>query len=441
MSSQPKSARETAFYVLERAKSGAWSDSALKSAIRSNALSPRDSALCSRICYGVQQNQLLLDYWISCFSRVPVEKLESAVLTALRMGLYQIALMDRVPERAAVNESVELVKRSSRNPNSSRLTNGILRAFCRREGDWPQAPSLSVQYSHPQWLVNALAAELPGGDVEPLLAADNSQPPTTIQVNTLRTTTQELANALAERGVGVRLHPWLPDCLELTGTGDLEELPQFRAGDFTVQDAAAKLAVLAADPQPGDRVLDACAAPGGKSFAAAVQMQDRGELFSCDIQPKKVRLIRDGAKRLGISILTAEVRNGKAFYEDCGSKYDLVLADVPCSGLGIIRKKPDIRYKNPDSLGDLPDVQRAILDNVSRYVKPGGTLLYATCTVLRRENRDVVEGFLADHPAFRLEPFRLPGPVGDVPEGMVTLWPHLHGTDGFFMAKLRKEHD
>ncbi|MCD7758079.1 MAG: 16S rRNA (cytosine(967)-C(5))-methyltransferase RsmB, partial [Clostridiales bacterium] len=332
MSSQPKSARETAFYVLERAKSGAWSDSALKSAIRSNGLSPRDSALCSRICYGVQQNQLLLDYWISCFSRVPVEKLESAVLTALRMGLYQIALMDRVPERAAVNESVELVKRSSRNPNSPRLTNGILRAFCRREGNWPQAPSLSVQYSHPQWLVNALAAELPSGDVEPLLAADNSQPPTTVQVNTLRTTTEELANALAERGVGVRLHPWLPDCLELTGTGDLEELPQFRAGDFTVQDAAAKLAVLVADPQPGDRVLDACAAPGGKSFAAAVQMQNKGEIFSCDIQPKKVRLIREGAKRLGISILTAEVRNGKAFYEDCEAGYDLVLADVPCSG-------------------------------------------------------------------------------------------------------------
>ncbi|MCD8145753.1 MAG: 16S rRNA (cytosine(967)-C(5))-methyltransferase RsmB [Clostridiales bacterium] len=441
MSSQPKNARETAFYVLERAKSGAWSDSALKSAIRSNDLSPRDSALCSRICYGVQQNQLLLDYWIACFSRVPVEKLESAVLTALRMGLCQIALMDRVPERAAVNEAVELVKRSSRNPNSSRLTNGILRAFCRREGDWPQAPSLSVQYSHPQWLVNALAAELEGGDVEPLLAADNSQPPTTVQVNTLRTTTEQLANDLAERGVGVRLHPWLPDCLELTGTGDLEELPQFRAGDFTVQDAAAKLAVLAADPKPGDRVLDACAAPGGKSFAAAVQMQNRGELFSCDIQPKKVQLIRDGARRLGISILTAEVRNGKAFYEDCGSGYDLVMADVPCSGLGIIRKKPDIRYKNPDSLGNLPAIQRDILDNVSRYVKPGGTLLYATCTVLHRENRDVVEAFLENHPAFRLEPFHLPGPVGEVQEGMVTLWPHIHGTDGFFMAKLRKEHD
>ncbi len=441
MSSQPKSARETAFYVLERAKRGAWSDSALKNAIRSGELSPRDSALCSRICYGVQQNQLLLDYWISCFSRVPVEKLESAVLTALRMGLYQIALMNRVPERAAVNESVELVKRSSRNPNSSRLTNGILRAFCRREGNWPQAPSLSIQYSHPQWLVNAFSAELAGEDVEPLLAVDNSQPPTTVQVNTLRTTTDALANALSERGVGVRLHPWLPDCLELTGTGDLEELPQFRAGDFTVQDAAAKLAVLAANPKPGDRVLDACAAPGGKSFAAAVQMQNQGEIFSCDIQPKKVQLIRDGAKRLGISILMAEVRNGKAFYEDCGSGYDLVMADAPCSGLGIIRKKPDIRYKSPDSLGDLPDVQRAILDNVSRYVKPGGTLLYATCTVLTRENRDVVEGFLAAHPAFRLEPFSLPGPVGEVQEGMVTLWPHIHGTDGFFMAKLRREHD
>lgn len=441
MSSQPKNARQTAFYVLESAKRGAWSDGTLKSAIRSSGLSGRDSALCSRICYGVQQNQMLLDFWISCYSRVPVEKLESAVHTALRMGMYQVALMDRIPDRAAVSESVELVKRYSKNPNSSKLTNGILRAFCRKEGEWPHPTSLAVQYSHPQWLVDLFTAELGEGNVEALLEADNSQPPTTIQVNTLRTTPEQLAAALRERGITVHFHPWLEGCLELTGTGNLEELPQFQSGDFMVQDAAAKLAALAADPRPGDAVLDVCAAPGGKSFGAAMAMENRGSILSCDIQQKKVDLIRSGAQRLGISILEAEVRNGKAFYEDCKDRFDLVIADVPCSGLGIIRKKPDIRYKNPETLEGLPTIQRDILNNVARYVKPGGCLLYSTCTVLSRENQQVVQEFLSRNPEFSLEAFELPRPVGKVEAGMLTLWPHIHGTDGFFMAKLRRNHD
>lgn len=441
MSSQPKNARQTAFYVLESAKYGAWSDGKLKSAIRANDLSGRDSALCSRICYGVQQNQMLLDFWISCFSRVPVEKLESAVQTALRMGMYQVALLDRIPDRAAVSESVELVKQNSKNPNSSKLTNGILRAFCRKEGEWPQPTNLAVKYSHPQWLVDLFTAELGEGDVEALLKANNGQPPTTIQVNTLRTTPERLATALRERGITVNPHPWLEGCLELTGTGNLEELPQFQTGDFMVQDAAAKLATLAAGPRPGDSVLDACAAPGGKSFAAAMAMKNQGKIFSCDIQQKKVELIRSGARRLGISILETDVRNGKAFYEDYKDRFDLVIADVPCSGLGIIRKKPDIRYKNPEMLEGLPAIQWDILNNVSQYVKPGGCLLYSTCTVLSRENQEVVQDFLSYHPEFSLEAFELPRPVGQVNGGMLTLWPHIHGTDGFFMAKLRKHHD
>lgn len=438
MKTQPKTAREAAFYVLESAKRGAWSDGTLKSVIREAKLSGRDSALCSRICYGVQQNQLLLDFWISKLSKVPVEKLESPVRTALRMGMYQTALMDRIPDRAAVNESVELVKKHSKNPNSSRLTNGILRSFCRQEGNWPEPESLSIRYSHPQWLVDLFAAELGEGNVEPLLAADNGQPPTTIQVNLLKTTPEQLTEALRAQGVTVTPHPWLTGCLELTGTGNLEELPQFRNGAFMVQDAAAKLTALAADPKPGMRVLDACAAPGGKSFAAAMAMENQGELISCDIQPKKVRLIQSGAKRLGISCLTAQVRNGREFQPEWEAAFDLVIADVPCSGLGIIRKKPDIRYKEPEGLENLPKIQLDILGNVARYVKPGGVLVYSTCTVLRRENQQVVEAFLAANRKFSTEPFVLPEPVGRVESGMLTLWPHIHGTDGFFMAKLRR---
>lgn len=437
---QPKiTAREAAFSVLESANHGAWSDGTLKSVIRSAELSGRDSALCSRICYGVQQNQLLLDFWIGTFSKVPVKKLESVVRTALRMGMYQAALMDRIPESAAVNESVELVKKNSKNPHSSRLTNGILRSFCRKKGELPQPDSLSVKYSHPQWLVDLFAAELRDEkQLEALLEADNGQPPTTVQVNTLKTTVEDLSKALVEQGITVKAHPWLEGCLELTGTGSLEELSLFREGYFMVQDAAAKLAALAAAPQPGWDVLDACAAPGGKSFAAAMEMKNSGQLTSCDIQPKKVKLIRSGAKRLGITSLNAEVANGRAFRPEWENRFDLVIADVPCSGLGIIRKKPDIRYKEPDMLENLPGIQQELLSNLSRYVKPGGVLLYSTCTVLQRENQQNVMDFLNGHSEYTLEGFDLPQPIGRVEEGMLTLWPHIHGTDGFFMAKLRK---
>lgn len=438
MKTQPTAPREAAFTVLESANHGAWSDGTLKSVIRSAGLSGRDSALCSRICYGVQQNQLLLDFWISKFSKVPVHKLESVVRTALRMGLYQTALMDRIPERAAVNESVELVKKFSKNPNSSRLTNGILRSFCRQKENLPQPDSLSVKYSHPQWLVDLFAGELKDErSLEELLQADNGQPPTTIQVNTLKTDAATLTKELEEQGVSVTPHPWLEGCLELTGTGSIEELPQFVGGGFLVQDAAARLAAIAADPQPGWKVLDACAAPGGKSFAAAMAMGDKGELTSCDIHPKKVKLIRSGAKRLGITMLRAEVANGREFRPEWENAFDLVIADVPCSGLGIIRKKPDIRYKEPEALGNLPAIQQELLENLSRYVKPGGVLLYSTCTVLRRENQQNVMEFLSRHREFSLDPFTLPK-IGTVEEGMLTLWPHIHGTDGFFMAKMGK---
>lgn len=205
-----------------------------------------------------------------------------------------------------------------------------------------------------------------------------------------------------------------------------------------VQDAAAKLAALAAAPQPGWDVLDACAAPGGKSFAAAMEMKNSGQLTSCDIQPKKVKLIRSGAKRLGITSLNAEVANGRAFRPEWENRFDLVIADVPCSGLGIIRKKPDIRYKEPDMLENLPGIQQELLSNLSRYAKPGGVLLYSTCTVLQRENQQNVKDFLNGHSEYTLEGFDLPQPIGRVEEGMLTLWPHIHGTDGFFMAKLRK---
>lgn len=419
-------------------KQGAWSDGYLRRAIREAGLDSRDAGLCTQIAFGVQQNLLLLDWYLDQFSNTPVDKLESAIRADLRLGLYQLLFLDRVPAHAAVSESVSLAKACSRNPRAASLVNAVLRSAQRaKEGGLPRPERLSIRYSHPQWLVDEFSRLLPQGEVEALLKADNDPPDTCAQVNTCRFSTEEVLAALREEGIEARPHPWLSDCLLLQGTGDLERCGAFREGMLYIQDAAARLAVMAAGPREGMRVLDACAAPGGKSFAAAMAMADRGEIRSCDIHPRKSKLIQEGARRLGLNSITAGAMDAKVFARAFESQFDLVMADVPCSGLGIIRKKPDIRYKDPETLMGLPGIQTEILENVARYVRPGGVLLYATCTLLQRENEGVVEQFLAKEKRFTLESFELPGPIGTAP-GMLTLWPHRHGTDGFFMAKLRR---
>ena len=437
------SARETAVLTLAACeKQGAWSDGYLKRAIREQGLDRRDGALATRLCYGVLQNKLLLDWRLAQVCSMRLEKLDVKVLCGLRVAAYQLLFLDKIPPSAAVNEAVEMAKRHSRNPRAAGLVNGVLRTLLRQgknleanETDKPKR--LSIQYSHPQWLVEDFSALLGVEGTQGLLAANNQQPPTTAQVNYLKTTPDKLAEELRTAGAEVQPHPWLEGCLLLSGTGDLERLNTFQRGEFYIQDAASRLAVLAAGITPGQRVLDCCAAPGGKSFAAAILMENRGELISCDIHPHKIKLLEAGRERLGLSIVAPALQNAAQPREDWLDGFDVVLTDVPCSGLGIIRKKPDIRYKDPALLKGLPRVQRGILDNCARYVRPGGVLLYSTCTVLPRENGDVVDGFLADHPEFLPEPFDLPH-WGKQP-GRLTLWPHIHDTDGFFMAKLRRK--
>ena len=437
-------ARETALLTLDACeRQGAWSNAHLKKAIRADGLDRRDAALASRLCFGVLQNKLLQDFYIGKFSTVKPEKLEPRVRQALRLGLYQLLFLDKVPEHAAVNESVALARKYSRNPRAAGLVNAVLRAFLRQKDALPavvgkdEAETLSLRYSHPRWLVESFAARLGMEETEALLRLNNEQPATCAQVNTLKTTPESLRAALRGSEAEAAPHPWLTGCLLLSGTGDLEKLDSFESGDFYVQDAASRLAVLASGVKPGGRVLDACAAPGGKSFAAAIQMENKGEVVSCDIHPHKIQLLKAGAARLGLTCVTAREQNAKVFVQEWEKTFDTVLADVPCSGLGIIRKKPDIRCKDPASLEQLPAVQRAILDNVSRYVRPGGVLLYSTCTLLQRENEDVVTAFLEAHPEFVLAPFTLPDPVGTC-GGMLTLWPQRHGTDGFFVARMRR---
>ena len=439
-------AREAALLTLNAChRQGGWSDGVLKKQLAAAKLDSRDAALATQLCFGVLQNQLLLDFYLSQFSNIALSRMEGKVLQALRLGAYQMLFLDRIPHSAAVTCSVEMTKRLCKNPRAAGMVNGILRSVERNLDHLPAIPNidpvsyLSILYSHPEWLVKEFCMTLGTEEGAKLLAADNHQPPMTVMVNTLRGTAEQVAQRLTEQGVEVTPHPWFADCLILTKTGDLEGLEAFREGLFYVQDPASRLAVEAAEVRSGMRVLDCCAAPGGKSFAAGIAMKNEGELISCDIHPHKKKLLQAGADRLGLSLLRPMTADGKVFRPEWEGAFDRVLVDAPCSGLGVIRKKPDIRYKDPDPLKGLPEVQRTILDNASRYVRPGGILLYSTCTLLPRENEEVVRWFLEGHKDFKAEAFTLPGPVGTAADGLVTLLPHRHGTDGFFICRMRRE--
>jgi len=438
-------AREVALLTLNACqRQGGWSDSVLKKQLAAAGLDSRDAALATKLCFGVLQNQLLLDFYLSKFSNIPLKRMEGKVVQALRLATYQMLFLDKIPHSAAVNSAVALTKAHCRNPRAAGMVNGILRSLERNQDNLPTIPQddparyLGTLYSHPDWFVKEFLPELGMEETAAFLAANNNQPDTTVMVNTIRTTTAELTAALENDGVKVEPHPWLENCLYLSRTGDLEQLSAFRDGLFYVQDPASCLAIQAAGPEAGMRVLDCCAAPGGKSFAASIAMGNEGEVISCDLHPHKKKLIQAGADRLGLDIVKPMTADGKKFREEWEGAFDLVLVDAPCSGLGVIRKKPDIRYKDPAPLEELPQIQSEILTNAARYVRPGGVLLYSTCTVLRRENQNVAEQFLSRNKAFKEESFTLPGTIGTAENGMLTLWPQRHGTDGFFICKMRK---
>ena len=381
-------ARTTALSALIAIRrQNAWADGALKEHIARDRLDRRDAALAARLVYGVVQNRLLLDFDLAQVVASPLAKLQPVVLDILRLGAYQILFLDKIPVSAAVNEAVEQTKTYA-NRRAAGLVNGSLRALARQK--------------------DTLAAP------------------------------KQVTAALDAAQIPYTPHPWLPGCFLVSGTGDLEALPLFRSGAVYVQDPAAKLAVLASGAAPGMRVLDCCAAPGGKSFAAAMEMKNTGSILSCDLHPHKIALIEKNATRLGVTNLRAEARSAAEFDPALENSFDLVIADVPCSGLGVIRKKPDIRYKPLEAIERLPAIQTAILETVCRYVRPGGTLLYSTCTVRKEENEDVVLAFLQAHPEYSLEPFAVPAGLALKNAGYATLLPQKHAADGFFICKLRR---
>ena len=433
-------ARIIAFRALERCeKDHAWSAVTLDNLLREAELSARDAALAARLFLGVLQNESYLDHYLDLFCR---SRTEPGIRTVLRLGAYQLLFLDKIPAHAAVSETVELC-RSVRLERGASLVNAVLRRLSENKSSLPPIPGegsasyLAIRYSHPLWLVERLIREQGYEQTEAFFRANNETSPLCIQLNRLRVNTPDYLRSLDRLGIAYRVFPELPGCLELEG-GKVTALPGFEEGLFYVQDRAARIAVQAAGVVPGMRILDACAAPGGKSMAAAMDAGGDCRLTCCDLHEKKLKLILGSAKRLGLEdCLETLAADARSFRPEWESAYDLVLADVPCSGLGVIRKRPEIRHKEEAELDALPQIQRAILDNLCRYVKPGGILLYSTCTVLQAENHDQISAFLQKHTDFSAEDFS----VGDIrsTDGCYAFWPQTDGTDGFFAAKLRRK--
>ncbi len=431
------SARETALRVLERCRrDGAWSARVLDRLLQEGDLDEREAALAAQLSLGTLQNQRYLDHYIDLYCRAG--KLEPKLRDLLRLGAYQLLFLDKIPAHAAVDESVALCRRLGLS-RAAGLVNAILRRLSENRGSLPEIPGkgtadyLAIRYSQANWLAEELVRQRGYEFTEAFFSACQQPSRTDIQLNTLKTTRDDYLSMLARTGTEAELPPFPDHCLALRG-GKISMLPGYEEGLFFVQDRAAAMAVEIARPRPGMKVLDACAAPGGKSFAAAIRMENRGKLISCDLHEKKLPLIRSGAERLGLSIIEVMAQNASVRNPGFVGAFDLVIADLPCSGFGVMRKKPEIRTKSQEETQRLPAVQHAILDNLSAYVAPGGTLLYATCTVLRQENEEQIERFLREHPDFSPSDFTVDGRASQ--GGFYTFWPQIDGTDGFFTARL-----
>ena len=437
--------RMTAFRVLMRVQGeGGYSNIALSEALEASHSEPRDRAFITRLVYGVLEKTEYLDHVISSYVKTG-SRIEPEVRCLLRMAVYQMVFMN-TPDSAAVNESVNLAKRLKLF-RATGFINGLLRSFIRdgrevRLPDRKKQPEkyLSIRYSCPLWLVR-LWRESYGNEIcERILESLEGRPPIFLRVNTTRVSTRELVDRLNKAGVQATATETIPGCVCIGETGDVTVLPGFAEGLFHVQDASSQLCCAAASPASGSMVYDVCAAPGGKSFTMAELMSDKGKIISCDLYPHRVALIADGAGRLRLHCIEPTVRDALGECQpECA---DLVLCDAPCSGLGIIRRKPDIKRKPQEEIQELPDLQYRILEHSSRMVKKGGRLIYSTCTLNPAENLSVIARFLDHHSEFEPCAIRLPDGIHraiDEPDYALTLFPHIFNTDGFFISSVRRK--
>ena len=444
-----KNPRRAAFDILFRIeKEKSFADILLDHELSKDIIKGADRGLLTELVYGVLRRQGTLDHIIGQFSTQRPEKLELFVRLLLRLGLYQCFFLDRVPVSAAVNETVNLAKELT--PRASGFINAVLRNADRgRDGirypDRAESPAdyLAARYSHPGWLTAQWCDQLGLDAAEELAAAMSEPPPMTVRTNTLRVSREALMKRLADEGVTCSRTTWSPDGVRLNQSGQITRLPSFRDGLFTVQDESSQLAPLFLSPVKGERVLDACAAPGGKTTQIAQLMEDSGEILACDVNHKKLRLIKETCDRLGINSVrtfTMDATSPSAAIKE--ATFQRILIDAPCSGLGVIRRNPEGKWtKSPDDLLQLARTQLSILENLCTYLETGGTILYATCSTTVQENEYVVDMFLREHPEFVAEDLRPLFPAFAplfTERGFFRSWPHRDGMDGFFAARLKK---
>lgn len=430
--------------LLSVEKDGAYSAIALNNSIKENDLSSLDASFLSSLVYGVLERKLLLDYIIKQYSKIPLRKIELKTKMILRLGILQLLFMDKIPESAAVNESVKLAKKNKLQ-KSAGFINGILRNITRAEIKYTLPDKnkdrdyyFSVKYSCPKDIIKLWISSYGESVTKKILTSLSGRAKLTARVNTLKTNAEKLADELKNEGVKAFVSDIDSNALTLKNTGSVESLKSFKEGLFFIQDLSSQLCVKALNPKPRDVMLDVCSAPGGKSFTSALYMNNRGKIFSYDIYPHKLKLIDKTANRLGISIIFTDERNAETDKSELPLA-DKVLCDVPCSGLGIMNRKPEIRYKENIIDSNLPELQYKILCNSCNYVAVGGVLVYSTCTLNPAENNKNAKRFLKEHPYF--EPYKINlglERIIDEEENTLTLIPGIHPCDGFFISAFRR---
>lgn len=443
-------ARQTAVQAVHKIlREKGYSNIVLKELLNNSQLSRQDKALVTEIVNGTLKYLLRIDWIFSQFAKISKKKLSPIIEDIIRCGIYQMFFLDRVPDSAICNESSELARKYG-HEGAVKFVNGVLRNIGRNKDNinYPDENKntvqyLSVFYSHPEWMVKKWLQDYGKDFTKQLLEANNNVPPLTIRTNILKTRVDELEQILTNEGISVEKGKYVQEALHIRGTSSLESIDAFKKGYFQVQDESSMLVGEIINPLEGELVLDICSAPGGKTTHIAELMSNEGRVIARDIHKHKLKLVQNSSKRLGINIIETEIFDGNEIDKNLENKCDKVLIDAPCSGLGVIRRKPDLRYnKQNNDFNKLSELQLKMLENASTYVKKSGTLVYSTCTINKTENINVIEKFLEQNKDFEMEDISslVPSNINSdtLKKGYMELYPNIHNLDGFFIAKLKK---
>ena len=443
-------ARDVALKILmEINEEGAYSNISLKRNLK-GYMGKLDENFVREIVYGVLENKLYLDYIIGSFSKTKLNKIELIILEILRIGVYQIAMLERIPNSAAVNESAKLAKKHS-NPGAVKFVNGILRNICRKKesliniDEDNKIDYFSIKYSHPRWLVKRWISEYGVGFTERLCIENNKRPKLNIRTNSTKITREDLKAKFETKGIIVSESKYSIDGLILEKPYRITDTEEYKAGLFTIQDESSMLVSQIMNPTQGSFVIDLCSAPGGKTTHISEKMNNKGRILARDFYDHKIKLVENNSQRLGSTIIETEVFDATILDENLIESADYVLIDAPCTGLGMIRRRPEIKWNRVEKdIENITDIQKKILNNGSKYLKSGGVLVYSTCTIEKDENLNLVANFVRNNDNFEFCGFdhllNSNENMKTAKEGYIEIYPHVHDMDGFFIAKLTKKH-